>query len=46
MTVAVFLFSLLGAMALGVPIGLLAGYRGGWIDAIISRVTDAEEVPF
>ena len=29
------------AVALGVPIGLLAGYRGGWIDAIISRVTDA-----
>jgi peptide/nickel transport system permease protein len=29
------------AVALGVPIGLLAGSRGGWIDAIISRVTDA-----
>ncbi|MFZ9633281.1 MAG: ABC transporter permease [Alphaproteobacteria bacterium] len=29
------------AVALGVPIGLLAGYRGGWIDALISRVTDA-----
>jgi peptide/nickel transport system permease protein len=29
------------AVALGVPIGLLAGFRGGWIDALISRVTDA-----
>lgn len=29
------------AVALGVPIGLLAGFRGGWIDAIISRITDA-----
>ena len=29
------------ALLLGVPIGLLAGYRGGWIDAVISRFTDA-----
>jgi peptide/nickel transport system permease protein len=29
------------AMAIGVPLGLLAGYRGGWLDAIISRFTDA-----
>jgi len=26
---------------LGVPIGLLAGYAGGWTDALISRFTDA-----
>ena len=25
----------------GVPIGLLAGYVGGWVDALISRMTDA-----
>jgi peptide/nickel transport system permease protein len=29
------------ALLLGVPIGLLAGYRGGWVDGIISRFTDA-----
>ena len=29
------------ALGLGVPIGLLAGYRGGWTDGIISRFTDA-----
>lgn len=29
------------ALLLGVPIGLLAGYRGGWVDGAISRFTDA-----
>lgn len=29
------------ALSLGVPIGLLAGYRGGFVDALISRITDA-----
>jgi len=29
------------SMALGVPIGMLAGYLGRWVDAIISRITDA-----
>jgi len=29
------------ALAFGIPIGLAAGYLGGWIDALISRMTDA-----
>ena len=29
------------SLALGVPIGMLAGYAGRWVDALISRVTDA-----
>jgi peptide/nickel transport system permease protein len=27
-------------LALGVPLGLVAGYRGGWIDRILSRVAE------
>jgi peptide/nickel transport system permease protein len=33
--------SVLISLALGVPIGLLAGYAGRWTDMLISRVTDA-----
>src|SRR5262249_3079334 len=28
------------ALAIGVPLGLLSGYRGGWIDALTMRVQD------
>lgn len=35
------------SMALGIPIGLIAAYVGGWTDAVISRFTDAMlAVPF
>jgi peptide/nickel transport system permease protein len=29
------------ALSLGIPVGLLAGYAGRWVDALISRITDA-----
>ena len=28
------------AFILGVPIGILAGFRGGWLDTVVSRVID------
>ncbi len=33
--------SVLIAVAMGVPLGVIAGYRRGWTDAAISRVTEA-----
>ena len=35
---------LLFGMALGIPIGLYAGYRGGWVDEMTLRVMDAIRV--
>jgi len=29
------------ALSIGVPVGMVAGYRGGFIDSLISRITDA-----
>src|SRR5271156_60073 len=29
------------ALTIGVPLGLLSGYRGGFVDSLISRLTDA-----
>ena len=35
------------ALLIGVPIGVLAGLAGGWVDAVIARVADAMlSVPF
>lgn len=33
--------SVLIAAGVGVPVGLLAGFAGGWVDAVIGRVVDA-----
>ena len=39
--------SVLGALAIGVPIGLIAGLGPRWLDAVISRIADAMlSVPF
>ncbi len=39
--------SILIAVMFGVPLGLLAGYLGGWTDAVMSRLTDAMlAIPF
>jgi peptide/nickel transport system permease protein len=32
----------LGAALLGIPLGLLAGYAGGWIDNVIMRIADVK----
>jgi peptide/nickel transport system permease protein len=35
------------ALSLSIPLGLLSGYAGGWIDGLIMRVTDAMlAIPF
>lgn len=34
-------FSVAIAVVIGVPFGLVSGYYGGWIDQIISRITEA-----
>lgn len=39
--------SVLLAAAIGVPTGLLAGFAGGWVDALLSRLVDAMlAIPF
>jgi peptide/nickel transport system permease protein len=31
---------LVASLAIGVPLGLVAGYFGGWVDSVLMRVTD------
>jgi peptide/nickel transport system permease protein/oligopeptide transport system permease protein len=33
--------AVLVAAGIGVPLGILSGYRSGWVDALLMRVTDA-----
>ncbi|MBW8301206.1 MAG: ABC transporter permease [Hydrogenophaga sp.] len=35
------IFSVAIAIAIGVPFGLISGYFGGWLDQVISRITEA-----
>jgi peptide/nickel transport system permease protein len=39
-SLAVSVSAVLGSLAVAVPLGLLAGYFGGWIDSGVSRVLD------
>jgi peptide/nickel transport system permease protein len=39
-SLAVGVSSVLFALFLGVPLGLLAGYSGGWVDTLVMRVMD------
>jgi peptide/nickel transport system permease protein len=32
----------LGAAVIGIPLGLLAGYAGGWVDNVIMRIADVK----
>lgn len=39
-SVSIGVVSILLAAVIGVPLGIVAGYRGGWIDNVITRVVD------
>jgi len=34
--------SVIFAMVLGISLGLIAGYRGGWVDSVLMRVADVQ----
>ncbi|WP_454851159.1 ABC transporter permease [Rhizobium binxianense] len=35
------IISVFFAMVIGVPLGLISGYFGGWVDAVLARLTEA-----
>jgi peptide/nickel transport system permease protein len=39
--ITVSLFVVLVAAVIGVPLGAIAGYRGGWLDEVVMRITEA-----
>ncbi|MEU5940635.1 ABC transporter permease [Micromonospora sp. NPDC047548] len=39
-SIVVSLLSVMGTMLIGGTMGIIAGYRGGWVDAVLSRVAD------
>jgi oligopeptide transport system permease protein len=39
-SIAIGLLTSLGAVTIGILLGSLAGYYGGWVDALLSRLTD------
>ncbi|WP_055735203.1 MULTISPECIES: nickel transporter permease [Bacillaceae] len=41
LTIGASLFVLLGTVVIGLPIGLLAGYFGGWLDRFFMRIANA-----
>ncbi|SCG34259.1 ABC transporter permease [Micromonospora halophytica] len=39
-SIVVSLLSVTGVMLIGGTMGIIAGYRGGWVDALLSRIAD------
>ncbi|MCM0675623.1 ABC transporter permease [Micromonospora phytophila] len=39
-SIVVSLLSVLGTLLIGGTMGIIAGYRGGWVDALLSRIAD------
>jgi oligopeptide transport system permease protein len=39
-SIVVALLSVIGTLLIGGAMGIIAGYRGGWVDALLSRIAD------
>jgi oligopeptide transport system permease protein len=39
-SIMVALLSVIGTLLIGGTMGIIAGYRGGWVDAVLSRIAD------